>query len=55
MPFFLGFRFGDIDSPLKTPAKPEPKEEPKPVINEDFYKDPLIQAALVKFKATLVK
>lgn len=52
----MTFGFGDLDAPPKTVAKPEPpKEDPKPVINEDFYKDPLIQAALVKFKATLVK
>ncbi|MEY4483366.1 MAG: polymerase subunit gamma/tau, partial [Verrucomicrobiota bacterium] len=51
----MTFGFGDMDAAPKTPAKPEPKEDPKPVINEDFYKDTLIQAALVKFKATLVK
>lgn len=51
----MTFGFGDIDAPPKTPAKLEPKEDPKPAINEDFYKDALIQAALVKFKATLVK
>lgn len=52
----MTFGFGDLDAAPKAAAKPEPpKEDPKPVIDEEFYKDPLIQAALVKFKATLVK
>ena len=57
------FTFSDPEpAPAKAPAapKPEPKAEAKseaakPAINEDFYNDPLIQEALVKFKATLVK
>ncbi|CAN5688769.1 hypothetical protein BH11VER1_BH11VER1_39070 [soil metagenome] len=52
----MSFGFGDLDAPPKAEAKAEaPKVDPKPVINDDFYKDALIQAALVKFKATLVK
>lgn len=51
----MTFGFGDLDAAPKASAKSEPKVEAKPVINEDFYKDTLIQAALVKFKATLVK
>jgi len=48
----------------KAEAKPAPKVEPKkasaaedpsqPKPDDDFYKDPLIQAAMVKFKAKLV-
>jgi DNA polymerase-3 subunit gamma/tau len=57
------FTFSDPEpAPAKAPSapKPEPKAEAKaeaakPAINEDFYNDPLIQEALVKFKATLVK
>jgi len=56
----MSFGFGDLDTPAPKPEAgraPEPaKAEPvKPALSEDFYKDPLIQAALVKFKATLVE
>jgi DNA polymerase-3 subunit gamma/tau len=59
------FSFEEFSTPDPAPAKAaEPKGTPpaekapdttKAVLNEDFYNDPLIQAALEKFKATLVK
>jgi DNA polymerase-3 subunit gamma/tau len=65
----MSFGFADIDSPAPasapapaaepTPPKAEPKAiaPPPPSADApppDFYNDPLIQAALTKFKATLV-
>lgn len=57
------FTFSEPEpAPVKASAAPKPESKPeakaeaaKPAINEDFYNDPLIQEALVKFKATLVK
>lgn len=63
-PLDFGFGFGDSSPP---PAKEAPPatapapaaEAPKPpegvAADPEFYNDPLIQAAIVKFKATLVK
>jgi DNA polymerase-3 subunit gamma/tau len=58
----FGFGFGD---PTPPPAKaapaaaapaPEAPKAPEGVVSDpEFYNDPLIQAAIVKFKATLVK
>jgi DNA polymerase-3 subunit gamma/tau len=61
----VSFGFADLDSPAPAPAeKAAPKAEAKPEEKApasdspapppDFYNDPLIQAALTKFKATLV-
>jgi DNA polymerase-3 subunit gamma/tau len=46
-------------SPKAEPKAPEPKPEAREPVeksapNPEFYNDPLIQAALSKFKATLV-
>jgi len=43
-----------IAAPKAEPAAPAPKAE-EPVQEDTFYKDPLIQAALVKFEAEFVK
>jgi len=56
----MSFGFNDFDEPAPKPAAkeaepPKPEAPAKPALSEDFYKDPLIQAALVKFKATLVE
>jgi DNA polymerase-3 subunit gamma/tau len=60
----ISFGFADLDSPAppppaeNPPPKAAPKVEPKApdptAAAPDFYNDPLIQAALTKFKATLV-
>ena len=61
--------FGDLGGPAaepppapaaavakQAPAAPAKPAEPEgPVVDPEFYNDPLIKAALVKFKATLVK
>jgi DNA polymerase-3 subunit gamma/tau len=59
------FGFAELDSPASSPPaaaaapakqdlKAESKEPEKSAPNPEFYNDPLIQAALTKFKATLV-
>jgi DNA polymerase-3 subunit gamma/tau len=48
----LTFGLGFDDAPSKPVAA---KEEPPTANPADFYDDPLIQAAMIKFKATLVK
>jgi len=64
-PVFSEMGLGLLDEPPpsakpKVEAKPEPKAEStaaapaESAANEDFYKDPLIQSAMVKFKARLV-
>jgi DNA polymerase-3 subunit gamma/tau len=56
----FGLNFGDSapPPPKEAPAAPAPEapKEPEGVAADpEFYNDPLIQAAIVKFKATLVK
>jgi hypothetical protein len=41
-------------APKTEPAAPAPKAE-EPVQEDTFYKDPLIQTALVKFEAEFIK
>jgi DNA polymerase-3 subunit gamma/tau len=59
----FGLNFGDSappppkEAPAATaaPAPEAPKEPEGVAADPEFYNDPLIQAAIVKFKATLVK
>ncbi|HSI61557.1 MAG TPA: hypothetical protein VLE43_00525, partial [Candidatus Saccharimonadia bacterium] len=58
----FGFGFGEPSPPpaKEAPASPAPapeapKEPAGAAADPEFYNDPLIQAAIVKFKATLVK
>ncbi|QIF02199.1 DNA polymerase III subunit gamma/tau [Roseimicrobium sp. ORNL1] len=58
----FGLNFGDSAPPppkeapaAAAPAPETPKEPEGVAADPEFYNDPLIQAAIVKFKATLVK
>lgn len=59
----FGLNFGDSAPPppkeapaaAPTPTPETPKEPEGVAADPEFYNDPLIQAAIVKFKATLVK